>query len=136
MNREELTTLQTLQEQLISPPVFGLPRKGEYYTLQKYPCDRQIGCVLLQIQVDSVEKTNWILIRHIERPRNEPRNCTSIMTRRCLNHTPARIWLIRNQDSGENVPICRKMDFQLGGRSWKICKMETQTHGGRHRNNT
>lgn len=53
-SEEELIALRSLQQKLISPPISALTRKAVQCTLVTDPCDRQIGCLLLQKQGDNV----------------------------------------------------------------------------------
>lgn len=45
-----METLETLQQQLMSPPILPLPRRNERYTLDTHGCDKQVRCIILQYQ--------------------------------------------------------------------------------------
>lgn len=62
LNDEERDTLTTRWDCLIPPPIFALLcSKGEYI-IRTDACDRQVGAVLLQCQLDTAE-TNWLLVK-------------------------------------------------------------------------
>lgn len=61
LTKEELNTLKTLKRELVSPPVLTLPKRKGQYTLDTDPCDRHVGCVLLQKYEQGTMKPfgNW-----------------------------------------------------------------------------
>lgn len=56
LSDEELDALCTLQKKLTSPPVLAVPQSQGNYTVDTDTCDRQVGGVLLQKQLDGHDK--------------------------------------------------------------------------------
>lgn len=56
LNEEELNSMNSLKNALISPPVLALPNNSGHLTLDTDACNVQVGCVLLQQQPDDTTK--------------------------------------------------------------------------------
>lgn len=63
LNDHEISSMETLNERLVEPPVVDLLRFQGGYTVDKAACDKQIGSVFLQKLPDITESLigHWYL---------------------------------------------------------------------------
>lgn len=59
LKKSGIKVLESLQHQLLSPPIWSLLKPKRSYTLDCSTCDKQVGCMFLQEQAPRPAKPVW-----------------------------------------------------------------------------